>query len=479
MLFEGEQESKKVKTGEEGGGGAAAAEDEEYDDELEDAKHVQLFNQVSFLPPEIQLNILKALGLSIQEIINYKQWLIRNEFEDVADVAEQLALEDVKDLKKIARTIVSRTPRERFDALCAHMKKGKNRNPSVKGTPLRNPETTYRCEACLHVYDPATDSDPVHPVMDFNALPDTWVCASPSCKEPKSTYKNGQIRHVKLHRGQPEKDVGLRVEQSGDYLEIKNVIPDSSAYHVGFERGDVFLAVDSKTLFRATEEKLNEMMPQGATVVFDVASYAGDQYKWKSSMGAAELWAAPIVEGLIDQDRGGIDLEDVCKLLDSALPSCNAGTLSKGDMFGGYWKHYVYNIEFPEKKTLIVAIMINETECKVLFQVSIYYVEYKCFVDEAVTDFAEVLLSLVRTNPENDTLTVTFWDAFITFSNKCTLLSPDEREGRQMVRLFRFMLKLLVYFQNYPFFSGEEKGHNAPFERVFFCASFVDKCLAL
>lgn len=267
----------------------------------------------------------------------------------------QIVLQNrLAELREVANSVVSGTRRERFDALCAHMKKGENRHESFKGVRLRNPET-------------------------------------------------------------------------------------------------------------------------------------GDQYKWKSSMGAAELWAAPLVGGLINQDRGGIDLEDVCKLLDSALPFCNTGTLSKGDMFVNTLKHYVYNIEFPENFTLIVAIMINITEvneqvviteCKAIFQVSIYYVEYKCFVDEAVTDFAEVLQSLVRTNPENDTPTVTFWDAFITFSNKCTLLSPDKTEGRQMVRLFRFMLKLLVYYQNYPFFFGEAKGHNAKVEPVFFRASFVDKCLA-
>ena len=471
MSLEGE--TKKVKTGEERDEGAAAAP----------------ILKTSQDPQQMMAELMSLSDLkSMTDTCKFMRDPMHSGFQIV--LQRRLA-----ELREVANSVVSGTPRERFDALCAHMKRGENRHESFKGVPLRNPETTYRCEACLHVYDPATDSDPEHPVVDFNALPATWVC--PSCKEPKSTYIKGQIRHIKLYCDPAKKKLGMRAEPCGDYLKITSVKPN----HVGLKKNDVLLAVDGKTLFRATEEKLNEMVPLGATVVFDVASYAGNQYMWQSSFTGASLWAEPLVKGLINRDHGGIDLKDVCKLLDSSVPSCNAGTLSKGDMFGTHQQDYEYDIEFPQEmrvppryaentRNISITVRIHKhkplgnkqfvpNECAVHFSYS-PSVEYKCFVDDAVTKFVEQLESMVRTNPEDDVPTVTFWNALITFSENCTLMPPkNELEGRIRIGFLQFLLVLLVYRQTYPFFFSTAQGRVAKFERVSFRASFVDKCLAL
>ena len=257
----------------------------------------------------------------------------------------------------MGKSIVSGTPRERFDALCSHMKKGENRHSSVKGVPLLNPET-------------------------------------------------------------------------------------------------------------------------------------GEQYLWKKSFSEGSLIVRPLVDGLINADHEGINLSDVCKLLDSSLSSCDAGVF-KRSIDGNSLQEYVYIIEIPENmrieniNNITVTIRIQKekvnariyryTHCFVRLQIYTFSVAYDFHMDGAFSEFVQTLKKLA--NPEGRPVrNSVFWDALKRFSEKCSLIVPFEDRYRSKSFL-AFLFKYLVYTQNYPFFFGLERGHEAKFKPVFFRASFVDKCL--
>merc|ERR1712110_1342278 len=60
---------------------------------------------------------------------------------------------------------------------------GAIREPAPTPAPTPAPVKQYTCKVCAHIYDPVADGDG----MEFEDLPDTWVC--PVCGQPKSVYE--------------------------------------------------------------------------------------------------------------------------------------------------------------------------------------------------------------------------------------------------------------------------------------------------
>ena len=322
--------SKKVKTG---GGGAAAAEDEESPILKTSQDHQQMIAE------KMSLSDLKSMTDTCK--------FMRDPMHSGYQIVLQRRLAE---LREVANSVVSGTPRERFDALCAHMKRGENRHESFKGIPLLDPET-------------------------------------------------------------------------------------------------------------------------------------GEQYKWESN------FEEPLVDGLTNSVHGhnGIDLKDVCKFLDSSLP-CDTGEFERVKFNEEHASsRYVYVIEIPKDMYIVpyykditkISIEINIWKsrqtfvpyiCNVGFPIADIYLEYTFEANDTVTEFVQTLEKLI--NPEDTFSTATFWDAFVKFSEECTLKLPFWRWD-ESIKVLKLLLRLFVGQQNYPFFLGEAKGR----ERVFFRASFVDKCL--
>lgn len=329
-----EGKSKKVKTG---GGGAAESQSDAIAGK----------SLLEKLPEDMQRSVGENLSLDQLTIMTE----LSNALNSDSNSGFKIELQERRtELQKVGKSIVSGTPRERFDALCAHMKKGENRHSSVKGVPLLNPET-------------------------------------------------------------------------------------------------------------------------------------GEQYKWESN------FEERLVDGLKNSVYGhnGIDLKDVCKFLDSSLP-CDTGEFERVKFNEEHASsRYVYVIEIPKDMYIVpyykditkISIEINIWKsrqtfvpyiCNVGFPIADIYLEYTFEANDTVTEFVQTLEKLI--NPEDTFSTVTFWDAFVKFSEECTLKLPFWRWD-ESIKVLKLLLRLFVVPQNYPFFLGEAKGR----EGVFFRASFVDKCL--